>query len=117
MIYRRRTHWRGFMCAWKVRRRYWSKCHRNPLGGGELEHSASPIQTKSGESTLPSMSARPIGRPTRQGNKSLGFMDAHTLELLEFHKVRELVAGYAACSLGKDLALLVEPSTSLEAIR
>ena len=31
-------------------------------------------------------------------------MDAHTLELLEFHKVRELLAGYAACSLGKELA-------------
>ena len=31
-------------------------------------------------------------------------MDAHTLELLEFNKVRELLAGYAASSLGKDLA-------------
>ena len=30
-------------------------------------------------------------------------MDAHTLELLEFNKVRELVAGYAACALGKDV--------------
>ncbi len=38
-------------------------------------------------------------------------MDAHTLELLEFHKVRELLAGYAACSLGKELALQVEPGT------
>jgi len=28
-------------------------------------------------------------------------MDAHTLELLEFSKIRDLVAGYAACSLGK----------------
>ena len=27
-------------------------------------------------------------------------MDAHTLELLEFDKVRELLAGYAASSLG-----------------
>ena len=36
-------------------------------------------------------------------------MDAHTLELLEFDKVRELLAGYAACSLGKDLARQVEP--------
>ncbi len=33
-------------------------------------------------------------------------MDAHTLELLEFAKVLELVAGYASCSLGKDLARL-----------
>src|SRR5438445_595134 len=31
-------------------------------------------------------------------------MDQHTLELLEFDKVRELVAGYAACSLGRELA-------------
>src|SRR5947209_6953594 len=44
-------------------------------------------------------------------------MDAHTLELLEFSKVRELVAGYATSSLGKDLARLAEPSTSLESIR
>src|SRR5437868_3592738 len=44
-------------------------------------------------------------------------MDAHTLELLEFSKVRELVAGYAACSLGKDIARLAEPSTSADNIR
>jgi DNA mismatch repair protein MutS2 len=44
-------------------------------------------------------------------------MDAHTLELLEFDKVRELLAGYAACSLGKDLARQVEPSTDPEKIR
>jgi DNA mismatch repair protein MutS2 len=44
-------------------------------------------------------------------------MDAHTLELLEFAKVRELVSGYAACSLGKDLARQVEPGTDPDAIR
>src|SRR5437773_2577161 len=44
-------------------------------------------------------------------------MDAHTLELLEFHRIRELVAGYAVSSLGKDIALLAEPSTNAEAIR
>jgi DNA mismatch repair protein MutS2 len=44
-------------------------------------------------------------------------MDAHTLELLEFHKVRELLAGYAASSLGKDLARGVEPSTDADAVR
>src|ERR671936_2129679 len=44
-------------------------------------------------------------------------MDAHTPELLEFHKVRELLAGYAACSLGKELARQVEPSTDAEKIR
>jgi DNA mismatch repair protein MutS2 len=37
-------------------------------------------------------------------------MDTHTLDLLEFSKIRELVAGYAACSLGKDAARRLEPS-------
>jgi DNA mismatch repair protein MutS2 len=44
-------------------------------------------------------------------------MDAHTLELLEFDKVRELLAGYAASSLGKDLARELEPRTDANAIR
>src|SRR5262245_32637501 len=44
-------------------------------------------------------------------------MDAHTLELLEFGKVRALVAGYAFCSLGRDLALQATPSTDVDAIR
>jgi len=44
-------------------------------------------------------------------------MDAHTLELLEFNKIRELAATYASCSLGKDLALSAEPSTNADAIR
>jgi DNA mismatch repair protein MutS2 len=44
-------------------------------------------------------------------------MDAHTLELLEFDKVRELLAGYAASSLGRELARQVEPSADAEAIR
>ncbi len=44
-------------------------------------------------------------------------MDAHTLELLEFHKIRELLAGYAACSLGKELARQLEPSTDAEHLR
>jgi DNA mismatch repair protein MutS2 len=44
-------------------------------------------------------------------------MDTHTLELLEFGKVRELLAGYAASSLGKELALQLEPSTDADHIR
>jgi DNA mismatch repair protein MutS2 len=44
-------------------------------------------------------------------------MDAHTLELLEFGKVRELLAGYAACSLGKELARQVEPGVDAGQIR
>jgi len=37
-------------------------------------------------------------------------MDTHTLELLEFEKVRALVAARAACSLGKEAARRMEPS-------
>ena len=37
-------------------------------------------------------------------------MDTHTLELLEFDKIRALVAAQAACSLGKEAALRLEPS-------
>jgi DNA mismatch repair protein MutS2 len=44
-------------------------------------------------------------------------MDAHTLGLLEFDKVRELLAGYGASSLGKELARALEPLTDLEPIR
>jgi DNA mismatch repair protein MutS2 len=44
-------------------------------------------------------------------------MDVHTLELLEFDKVRDLLAGYAACSLGKELARQVEPSRDVEMLR
>ncbi len=44
-------------------------------------------------------------------------MDAHTLELLEFAKVRELLAGYTACALGKELALQVEPLADPAKIR
>lgn len=44
-------------------------------------------------------------------------MDSHTLELLEFDKVRELLAGYAASSLGADLARQIEPSTDASHIR
>jgi DNA mismatch repair protein MutS2 len=44
-------------------------------------------------------------------------MDAHTLELLEFDKIRELLAGYAACSLGKELARQLEPGTDAQRIR
>ncbi len=46
-----------------------------------------------------------------------GEMDTHTLELLEYDKIRALVADYAACSLGKDLARQMEPRTDLAAAR
>lgn len=44
-------------------------------------------------------------------------MDAHTLDLLGFDKVRELLAGYAACSLGKELSRQLEPLREPEPIR
>ncbi|OWK40260.1 endonuclease MutS2 [Fimbriiglobus ruber] len=44
-------------------------------------------------------------------------MDAHTFGLLEFDKVRDLLAGYAASSLGRELARRVEPSTDVGRIR
>jgi DNA mismatch repair protein MutS2 len=44
-------------------------------------------------------------------------MDQHTLELLEFNKIRELLAGYAFSSPGKELARQIEPSTEAERIR
>ncbi len=44
-------------------------------------------------------------------------MDAHTLGLLEFDKIRELLSSYAASSLGRELAKNVEPGTNAGAIR
>jgi DNA mismatch repair protein MutS2 len=44
-------------------------------------------------------------------------MDTHTLELLEFDKIRALVAARAACSLGKGSALGMEPSVEPGEIR
>lgn len=44
-------------------------------------------------------------------------MDAHTLDLLGFDKLRELLAGYTASSLGGDLARQIEPSTDADTIR
>ena len=44
-------------------------------------------------------------------------MDAHTLELLDFDKIRGLVASYAACSLGKDAARRMEPGSDPGSIR
>ena len=44
-------------------------------------------------------------------------MDAHTLDLLEFDKVRGLLAEYATTSLGADLARRVEPSRDVDNVR
>lgn len=44
-------------------------------------------------------------------------MDNHTLALLEFEKIRDMLAGYAACSLGKELARQIEPRTQRDQIQ
>jgi DNA mismatch repair protein MutS2 len=44
-------------------------------------------------------------------------MDKHTLELLEFDKIRTIVAARAACSLGKDRARAMEPARDPAEIR
>jgi len=44
-------------------------------------------------------------------------MDTHTLELLEFDKVRALLASHAFTALGKELARQVEPRTEADRIR
>src|SRR5882724_12676183 len=43
-------------------------------------------------------------------------MDAHTLELLEFDKVRRILASYAASALGKELTGQIEPGIDINAI-
>jgi DNA mismatch repair protein MutS2 len=44
-------------------------------------------------------------------------MDAHTLDLLEFTKVKDILARYAASSLGRELARQAEPGSHAESIR
>ncbi|MFO0809566.1 MAG: DNA strand exchange inhibitor protein [Gemmataceae bacterium] len=44
-------------------------------------------------------------------------MDQHTLDLLEFPRIREAVAAYAACSLGKELARRLDPLTDANRVR
>ncbi len=44
-------------------------------------------------------------------------MDAHTFDLLEFGKVREIVSGYAASPLGRELVRQVEPLLKLDEVR
>jgi DNA mismatch repair protein MutS2 len=57
------------------------------------------------------------GRIANTEQEAAVIVDAHTLGLLEFDKVRELLAGYAACSLGKELARQLEPGADADNIR
>jgi DNA mismatch repair protein MutS2 len=50
-------------------------------------------------------------------SQSAAVMDAHTLDLLGFDKLRALLAGYTASSLGRDLARQIEPATDVAVIR
>jgi len=43
-------------------------------------------------------------------------MDARTLRVLEFHRITELLAGYATSAIGKEKAQALEPATSFEAV-
>lgn len=43
-------------------------------------------------------------------------MDAHTLQILEFDKVRDRLASYCATSLGRELAAAVTPSSDAQTI-
>jgi DNA mismatch repair protein MutS2 len=52
-----------------------------------------------------------IGR--LDSDRRRGVMDAHTLDLLDFEKVRAMVAARAACSLGKQAASRLEPSVEV----
>ncbi len=43
-------------------------------------------------------------------------MDSHTLEKLEFDRIRQLLARQAQCSLGRDLAMRIQPSRKLSQV-
>ncbi len=71
---------------------------------------------------FPNTTGREPGPPTgcladMLATKNPPTMDSHTLDLLEFDKVRDLLATYTASSLGRDRAKQLEPGTKAEAIR
>ncbi|MFQ5906962.1 MAG: endonuclease MutS2, partial [bacterium] len=43
-------------------------------------------------------------------------MDQHTLDILEFHRIKEILATYATSSLGKSLAASIQPETDIRRI-
>lgn len=44
-------------------------------------------------------------------------MDAHTLDCLDFPRVREILGGYAACGLGRSLAATIRPVSRPDLVR
>jgi len=55
-------------------------------------------------------------RVLRHQADRIALVDPHTLEKLEFARVREILAGHASSALGKDMALRVSPVTRAELI-
>lgn len=43
-------------------------------------------------------------------------MDQHTLDILEFHRIKEILATYATSSLGKSLAMSIQPDNDIHRI-
>ncbi|GMU22080.1 MAG: hypothetical protein AMXMBFR13_21680 [Phycisphaerae bacterium] len=43
-------------------------------------------------------------------------MDPHTLEKIEFERVRQILAGYASCALGRQMAMKVKPSSRVDLV-
>jgi len=43
-------------------------------------------------------------------------MDQRTLDVLEFHRIKEILSTYASSSLGKSFALLIQPGTDIHQI-
>jgi DNA mismatch repair protein MutS2 len=43
-------------------------------------------------------------------------MDQRTLDVLEFHRIKEILSTYASSSLGKSFALLIQPNTDIHQI-
>jgi hypothetical protein len=43
-------------------------------------------------------------------------MDTKDLELLEFPRIREIIAGYCSFSMGRDMAMSLSPSTDIDEI-
>src|SRR5258707_13648058 len=99
----------------RTRSMYAGECRGESRKERALGKSDAPSYNKESPSTnRPEPAAHP---GCLRGMNHTGPMDGHTLTLLEFDKVRELLASYAACSLGKELARDLEPLTDAERIR
>ena len=55
--------------------------------------------------------------PRSHGGARTGPVDPHSLDILEYAKVKAMLAGYAACSLGRAAIKTLEPMTTPELLR